>query len=316
MSDKKYKYDVAFSFLDEDEEFATQINDLLKDRLSTFIYSERQKELAGNDGEKTFIQVFGSEARTVFVLYRVKWGKTPWTRIEETAIRNRAYNESYDFVIFGRFDKSSRLPEYLPKTQIWVDLERWGAEVAAGVIETKVQEYGGTPQEETLEERAARLSREVAVDKERRTFLDSIEGVRAALQEIKDLFSECEKFVNAVSNKEAAINFQYQHVGNTIVIKGGGYSLGFLWSQQYRNSLKHSALYQKLWKGNYDASGRNIYVIEKPSELKELTYNFYISNTGEHGWREAKAKKRFYSSKRLIEISIEMLFNKIRSDKI
>lgn len=221
MSDKKYKYDVAFSFLAEDEEFATQINDLLQDRLSTFIYSERQKELAGKDGEKTFIQVFGSESRTVFVLYQGKWGGTPWTRIEETAIRNRAYNESYDFVIFGRLDKSSKLPEYLPKTQIWVDLERWGAEVAAGVIEAKVQELGGTPQEETIEGRAARLSQEVAAEKERQTFLDSIEGVRAAQQEIKSLFSECEKFVNAVSDKEAAINFRYQNVGNTTVIQGG-----------------------------------------------------------------------------------------------
>ena len=39
MSAESFEYDVAFSFLAEDEELATQLNDLLADRLSTFLYS-------------------------------------------------------------------------------------------------------------------------------------------------------------------------------------------------------------------------------------------------------------------------------------
>ena len=33
-----FKYEVAFSFLKEDEVLALKINDLLQDRFSTFIY--------------------------------------------------------------------------------------------------------------------------------------------------------------------------------------------------------------------------------------------------------------------------------------
>src|ERR1039458_4546278 len=93
-----YEYDVAFSFLAQDELLATNLNDLLQDRLNTFLYSKRQGELAGTDGEQTFNSVFGEKARVVVVLYRAGWGETPWTRIEETAIRNRAFEHGYDFV--------------------------------------------------------------------------------------------------------------------------------------------------------------------------------------------------------------------------
>ena len=65
MNKNKYKYDVAFSFLAEDEDLATQINDLIQDRVNTFLYSRKQDAIAGTDGEKTFNRVFGSEAGTL-----------------------------------------------------------------------------------------------------------------------------------------------------------------------------------------------------------------------------------------------------------
>jgi hypothetical protein len=133
----EYEFDVAFSFLQEDEEIAYRLNDLVQDRLKMFIYSKSQDKIAGTDGEKTFHEVFGKKARTVVVLYREKWGTTSWTRIEETAIRNRAYEEGYDFVLFIPLQKPARLPKWLPKTQIWTDLERWGNEGAAAIIEER-----------------------------------------------------------------------------------------------------------------------------------------------------------------------------------
>ena len=108
---KGYKYDVAFSFLAQDEKIAQQVNDLIKGRLNTFVYSERQKELAGTDGERTFTKVFAEEARVVVILYREEWGKTKWTRIEETAIRNRAFDEGYDFTLFVPLDSQPKLPQ-------------------------------------------------------------------------------------------------------------------------------------------------------------------------------------------------------------
>ena len=59
-----------------------QLNDLLQDRFRTFIYSKAQERIAGTDGEETFSKVFGSEARTVAILYRPEWGTTRWTRTD------------------------------------------------------------------------------------------------------------------------------------------------------------------------------------------------------------------------------------------
>ena len=151
MSADNYKYDVAFSFLAQDEAFAMQLNDLLQDRVTTFLYSRRQGELAGTDGEKTFNLVFGEQARLVVVLYREGWGETPWTRIEETAIRNRAFDHGYDFVKFIPLDDKPSVPKWLPRTQLWVGLKRWGISGAASVIEARIQELGGETHEESVD---------------------------------------------------------------------------------------------------------------------------------------------------------------------
>jgi hypothetical protein len=87
-SNDAFKYDIAFPFVKEDEGLATQLNDLVRERYQTFLYSKAQEQLAGTDGEKTFNAVFGEQARTVAVLLRPQWRHTPWTRIEETARRN------------------------------------------------------------------------------------------------------------------------------------------------------------------------------------------------------------------------------------
>ena len=58
MADERYEYEVAFSFVKDDEAIATALNDLLQDRLSTFLYSKRQEELAGTDGEQSFNEIF------------------------------------------------------------------------------------------------------------------------------------------------------------------------------------------------------------------------------------------------------------------
>ena len=91
--DNDFEYDVAFSFNAMDEGIATQLNDLLADRLKTFMYSERQREIAGTDGQEAFSRVFGKTARVVVILYRPEWGQTRWTRVEMDAIKNRSLEE-------------------------------------------------------------------------------------------------------------------------------------------------------------------------------------------------------------------------------
>ena len=68
----EFKYEVAFSFLQDDEQLALEIADRIRDRVSigVFVYSERQDELVGTDGVDSFSTIFAEEARIVVILYR------------------------------------------------------------------------------------------------------------------------------------------------------------------------------------------------------------------------------------------------------
>ena len=68
-NDDGFKYDIAFSFVREDEGLATQLNDRVRDRYRTFLYSRAQEQLVGTDGEKTFNTVCGKEARILLPRY-------------------------------------------------------------------------------------------------------------------------------------------------------------------------------------------------------------------------------------------------------
>ena len=153
--DIDFKYDVAFSFLAKDEPLAASLNEGLKDWMSTFLYSEQQKVLAGTDGESTFKSVFRDEARTVVVLYRQGWGETPWTRMEQDAIRERAYDEGYDFVLFVKLDDSKNLPDWLPRTRLYIGYERYGPQGAMAVIEERAALAGGRIAPDTVQSLAA-----------------------------------------------------------------------------------------------------------------------------------------------------------------
>jgi hypothetical protein len=168
--DQAFKYDVAFSFMSRDEAFAQEINDALQDRYQTFLYSERQKELAGTDGEETFKKVFAKEARIVAVLFRPEWGSSPWTRIEQTAIRDRAHDSGYDFCTFVALTQPIERPNWLPKNRLLYGLNRFGIPGAAAALESRIQEQGGTFSEETVAQQGERLKRKRAFAEEAERF--------------------------------------------------------------------------------------------------------------------------------------------------
>lgn len=282
MSIEQYEYDVAFSFLSGDEPVATQLNDLLQDRLSTFLYSKRQGEIAGTDGEKNFNSVFGEKSRLVVVLYRVGWGETPWTRIEETAIRNRAYDEGYGFVIFIPLDDSPSVPKWLPRTQLWVGLKRWGPEGAAPVIEARVQELGGEPHEETVLDRAARLERSFQFAANRKQFLNSDVGVRAANADFDSLHIAIEQLATEVSATASSISLRVKTASRQIVILGLGLGLSVDWVYHYGNSLDDAKLNVVLWNGHPPFPGVSFY--EQPKKGRTITFIFDLLAEGHSCW--------------------------------
>lgn len=310
MNEQDYKYDVAFSFLQEDEVLAQRLNDLLKGRVSTFIYTERQKELAGTDGEQTFGSVFGQEARIVVILHRPTWGTTKWTRIEETAIRNRGYEEGYDFAVLVPVGEQAEPPKWFPKNRIWVGLERWGLEAAAAVIEARLQEAGGAPREEMAEDQAARLSRQMARDQKVREFLGSAAGVKRAEEEVQALFAETERIctsITSVGNK-ASVEVQRQpnQPRQCTISNYYGYKVRVWWENEVCNTLSCSAL--RLEMTRMGMLGR------QQTRLAYETFKFDGSGPDDVGWRRDSEDNRRLSTKQMADYCVKMLLDAVEQE--
>ena len=202
MSEGGFDCEVAFSFLAQDEPLATSIANELRERLEVFVYSERQKELAGTDGMEKFSAIFGKKSRVVVVLYREDWGKTKWTGIEEEAIKGRAFDTGWDFLFVVMLD-SSDPPSWLPRIKLYWGYERFGLSGLACAIESRVQEAGGVIREESVIERAERLARAHKKKLAHQAWLETPEAAKCARSEIKCMAQSLMEQVNQISKLES-----------------------------------------------------------------------------------------------------------------
>lgn len=302
MTAVRFQYDVAFSFLDQDEPLARQLAALLAP-MQVFVYSEQQLAITATDGIETFTRVFRREARIVVILYRDGWGKTKWTRIEEEAIKGRNFDDGADFLILVQLDKTDA-PGWFPVTRIWVDLERFGSTGAASVIQERVKQGGGAVRAETPQENAARLEIEKRVEALRLSFLNSEEGVHAAKTAVTVLFDRL-----AAISAETGIAFDREP--QYALLYRDGYSVAVSWSYSYRNSLDQSVLYVVEWRGRPDIGASRFHSPDK-KEIRTQQFTFDISGERDPMWREAASGRRF-SGDGFADHCVNLLLERIRA---
>jgi len=279
-----FKYDVAFSFVARDESIAVALADRLTENSSVFVYSRKQEELAGTNGEVSFGKVFGVESRLVVVLHRDSWGTTPWTRIEETAIRNRAYDEGYDFVLLIPVQEPPSPPKWFPRTQLWIGLAQHGLDTAAAIIEARIQQLGGEPRALTLEDRASIFERKAVFERTRRQYLQSENGVQAANAAFDALCDAIVASIPGLNQKAPSLQIAERRVQGKLALLSSQPSLLVAWRLKYANSLADAELEASFWRGpppfpgltnNFDESRR----------LQEIQLLPDLSLSGDAVWR-------------------------------
>jgi hypothetical protein len=306
MDNKDYEYEVAISFLAQDEALATSINDLISERFATFIYSRRQEKLAGTDGEETFNAVFAEQSRIVVILYRKGWGETPFTRIEETAIKNRAYNDGYDYTIWVPLDDPPSVPKYVPKTYLWLSLQRFGVEGLAAVVDSKVQSAGGSSGEETAVERAARLRRAQSFAQERELFRTRPEGQKAAQAELQNIFSLIKESIETI-NGESGFHLQFKEKDIYEAVVVGGLGLSLRWHFTWNNRLQDARLEVKVW--DRHPPFPNIMQVERPQVLVSRDFEFDLSTSRTLVWRGKFRPNREYDAEQIADFCLKLLFD-------
>jgi hypothetical protein len=309
-----FKYDVAFSFVQKDEQLALQIADRIRDRVRVFVYSEKQEVFVGADGVDQHGRIYEDEARVVVVLYREEWGQTDWTRVEETAIKNRGFKEGYDYLVFVPLDNADK-PKWLPKTRIWVGFDRYGINGVASAIEAAVQSEGGSIHHESIADFAVRVGRELTFQSERSSWYESKEGVASAKEEVENLLGVLHQLSEDINNKSPQTQVSFQQAGqDASSLSCKGYDLQYARALgQYASSLEGAKLYVKIIKTFSSSSywqrkdGLNI--------VQNVEYEIDMDISRHTGWRELKGEKRFLTSTQLAEAWLKNLLNRILNPK-
>ncbi len=308
-----FKYDVAFSFLSQDETLAERLSDIVSERYEVFLYSKRQEHLAGKDGEKEFADVFSNQARTVVILYREEWGKTNWTRIEETAIKNRARDLGYDFTLFIPLDDSKTLPPWLPKNRLYYDLERFGEQSAAAVIIARITDQLGEPRPASTLDEARRLQVDLKFKQELKHWKRSEEGGQQVIQDVEALYREIEKQINEIKTENPQSLFQVDK-GNhrDFVVYHSPISMTFDLRMEHVNDLENVALKVRHWDKQIVRSCHVIYPFGEPKIIFQESFSPELTRDKVIRWQSNSASQRSYSNQTLAEHCMKTFMNKIR----
>lgn len=310
MSDQP-KYDVAISFLQEDEALAKKLSDVLSERLEVFVYFDRQTDIAGTDGERTFNQTYASDTRVVVVLYREGWGLTPWTRIEETAIRNRGYENGYDFLTVIPMEQPPTVPKWVPKNRLWIGLDRWGIDGAAAAIEARVQESGGLPRVRSAAEQAAILEKHKKDDDARTAKLNSEYGVAKINGEVESLFTLIKEQAQSISAantdiKMAATRVSARHLN----LHSWGYHVYLSWEYAYANSLREAMMTVQLVRlERLPPFGEHR---GEPQILREEAFRPDLKLPETYGWSSKAGPARFYTTAEFAEYCVKLLLELLK----
>ncbi|MCC7177052.1 MAG: hypothetical protein IT177_01560 [Acidobacteria bacterium] len=300
----EYRYDVAFSFLSQDESVARDLNNRLTGRLETFIYSdaERQATIAGTDGEETFGQVFGEQARTVVILYREGWGNSGFTAAESTAIRNRAFKFGHDFLTLIPLGSPPTTPVWFPRNRLWIGLEQYGPAHAASVIESRAREAGSTARPDSISDLAERMKRLLAARKRRAGLLDSMEGVEAA----RECFTQLKEEVARAAGESSGLVILEKSTNPDVVgLRCHRYTATFAFQLAHANTLKGAELRLAWFKGG-----------SRPLRPPAETYAFDVDGE-EVGWRDpSNPRHELLTARRLADQTVRrLLFRLEESDQ-
>jgi len=303
--------DIALTFLLRDEPLAQSILDEFQDRANVYLYSDRQGELAGSDGMDNFSQVFQQRARICVVLYRDGWGKTRWTGIEETAIKNRwmARND-WHFLVLISLDGTA--PGWVPLTHVWLDWERFGMPALIAVVERKFSEQGSVRQLGVVE-LAGREERRKGKKERQANYLNSGNGAVAADREVASLFEHLANQVAEIARRAPGLRIAFRRrstldwVG---VITSPGYSVTIGWSRGPTARLCSLFIAERAGPYLFDN------MFEKYQVVSEFHVHLAVDESDALVWTEESSPGQLFTSKAFGDRCIEKVVNRAQDESV
>jgi hypothetical protein len=290
------RYDVAISFLSEDESTAAALYNALSDGLEVFFYPRKQEALAGTNGLESMRTPFLEDSRIVVVLYRERWGNSPWTGVEQAAIQDGCLQHGWQRLFFMMLDNASSPPRWLPNTHVRFNYADFGLEQAVGAIKARVQESGGTIAPITALKRAELSKRETQYLEEKHQ-LCSPAGREIVGQKTLELFSAIKGHCAEINASES-LSIQIASDTRQCHLRNNRVSLVVTLEDSNSGSNLAVREFSKrlAFNGEFLA-----YLDGGPKTLRKIRYLPEMNRARECGWIEEGQPSKFLSSDALAD---------------
>ena len=178
-----------------------------------------------------------------------------------------------------------------------------------------MQDAGGSPRLESIQDKAARLKRTIDWDTTRKSFLTSEAGVAASRKEFAPEFADLlaiveEKAMEIKTTSEFPM--QAERAGAALEVCSAFGCIAIEWCPQYANTLDGSYLAFSLWDAKPYRPGRMFF--NEPSRIREIRYELDQLRSDHIGWREAQGKE-ICSSEMLADRWLGMLMDYATNEK-
>lgn len=309
-SSTAYKYDVAISLLAEDLDYAKELEAEIRKvvRGEVFLYARRQEPLAiAGELLEEFTRVFRDQARVVLVLFRPRWGSTPYTSIEQEALRSRrTRTTSFRFALVVSADSSGpRSPDWYPASELVMDPENFSADAVARVVAARVEDAGGKTGPESLEDRQLRLQQEQLRREELEQRLVH-EGPKQIEAEARLLFGVLKQRAEELTGRGNE-PLEFQERDRTCVVRYRWPALVVAWRRQWANSLDGADLSVSVRTVDPFARGhRDEQLLPEDRAVVAARFEIGLDETGVWGWRPEKRTRalrgtEFFTSEELAD---------------
>ena len=281
------QYDVAISFLSADESVAAAVYSRLSEGLKVFFYPRTQEALAGTDGLESMREPFLLDgSRVVVVLYRDRWGQTPWTGVEEVAIRDRCLKDKFRALFFMMLDTMSTPPAWLPDTHVRFNYAEFGLEQAVGAIKARVTECGGTIIPLTPLRRAALYQQEQEYLEDKQQRLRSHDARSVIGRQASVLFDRIKTLCAEINSaNDMGVEFFSERTGSGCHIRN--YRVSLIVTLQWLNFDCELVVREFDRKLAVPALGEQpIYAGGQPRETRTRRFTPELSRAREYGWIE------------------------------
>lgn len=311
-------YDVAITFLYQDLALAQTLYDELSKDLEVFFFPRNQEELAGTDGMESMREPFRDQSRLNVVLYRPKWGKTPWTGVEEIAVKESCLATSFRSIFFFVIEPTSEIPTWLPETHVRFNFADFTVDQAIGAIKARVQERGGHFKPMTPARKVALLQIEDEYQRARRQ-ITSQDGMLKIQGNVELLFREIDiqlKDVNADGHLhiEHHIELRFGAAEQHCLLGMQRLGLTVTWFQRYSSTLDDANLIVRELNENAILPPNHMR-LRQPDVISEVRYVPDVSRTRDYVWKAAKGKEEMITSKDLATKLILQFLDLIERDR-